>query len=157
MCIKNQKHITLKRVALLKCWGFLENQLSSKFTWYQHFILKRPPWLNNIYYYFYYYYYYLLTNMELLIRETVGQVLKMKASFRDVNEAIQRSIIVLRITKMGILFRSQNGHKWLLPDNITWTNHDKHLLGMALVVDAKASARSNKYASTLHNKYWKWS
>ena len=58
MCIKNQKHITLKRVALLKWGGLLENQLSSKFTWYRHFIIKRPPWLNNFYYYYYYYYYY---------------------------------------------------------------------------------------------------
>ena len=42
--------------------------------------------------------------MELLIRETVGQVLKMKASFRDVNEALQTSITVLQSKKMGILF-----------------------------------------------------
>ena len=42
--------------------------------------------------------------MELLIRETVGQVLNMKALFRDVNEALQRSITNLRIKKMGILF-----------------------------------------------------
>ena len=39
--------------------------------------------------------------MELL---TVGQVLNMKASFRDVNEAIQKSITVLRSKKIGILF-----------------------------------------------------
>ena len=44
--------------------------------------------------------------MELL---TVGQVLNMKASFRDVNEAIQRSIIVLRSKKMGILFPKRPG------------------------------------------------
>ena len=36
--------------------------------------------------------------MELL---TVGQVLNMKASFRDVNEALQRSITVLRSKKNG--------------------------------------------------------
>ena len=47
--------------------------------------------------------------MELLLRETVGQVLNMKASFRDVNEAIQRSIIVLRSKKMGILFPKRPG------------------------------------------------
>ena len=56
---------------------------------------------------YYYHYYYLLTNMELLIRETVGQELIMKASFRDVNEALQRSITVLQSKKMGI-FYSQN-------------------------------------------------
>ena len=37
--------------------------------------------------------------MELLIRETVGQVLNMRALFRDVNEALQRSITNLRIKK----------------------------------------------------------
>ena len=55
--------------------------------------------------------------MELLIRETVGQVLKMKASFRDVNEALQRSITVLQSKKMGILFP-----KW---PGVTSTGQDK--------------------------------
>ena len=52
--------------------------------------------------------------MELAIRETVGQELNMKASFRDVNEALQRSITVLQSKKMGI-FYSQNDQEWLLP------------------------------------------
>ena len=75
----------------------------------------------------------------------------MKASFRDVNEAIQRSIIVLRIKRMGILFSKRPGVT-STADNIKWTYHDKHLLGMALLVDAKASAYSNSYASTLRDK-----
>ena len=39
--------------------------------------------------------------------------------------------------------------------NLKWTNSDKHLFGMALLVDAKASARSNSYASTLPDKWSK--
>ena len=69
--------------------------------------------------------------MELLIRETVGQVLNMKASFRDVNEALQRSITVLRFKKMGILFLKWPGVT-STADKIKWTNRDKHLSGMAL-------------------------
>ena len=95
----------------------------------------------------------IITNMELL---TVGQVLHMKALFRDVNEVLQRSITVLRSKKMGILFPKWPGVT-STADKIKWTNHDKHLLGMALLVYAKASARSNSYVSTLRDKCWKWS
>ena len=52
---------------------------------------------------------------------------------------------------MGILFSKRPGVT-STADNIKWTYHDKHLLGMALLVDAKASAHSNSYASTLHDK-----
>ena len=70
--------------------------------------------------------------MELLIHETVGQVLNMKALFRDVNEALQRSITVLRIKKTGILFLKWPGVT-STADMIKWTNRDKHLSGMALI------------------------
>ena len=70
--------------------------------------------------------------MELLIRETVGQVLNMKALFRDVNEALQRSITNLRIKKMGILFLKWPGVT-STADKIKWTNPDEHLSGVALI------------------------
>ena len=82
----------------------------------------------------------IITNMEL---PTVGQVLHMKALFRDVNEVLQRSITVLRSKKMGILFPKWPGVT-STADKIKWTNHDKHLLGMALLVYVRESLRALK-------------
>ena len=128
MYIKNQKHIALKRVALFKWWVFLDNQ--SKFTWYQHFILKRPTWLNNIYYDYDYYYYFLIWNYWYA--RLSGECLLWKPCF---NHSFKKWE-----------YYSQNGQEWLLPNKIKWNNHDQHLSGMALLVDTKASARLNKYA-----------
>ena len=73
--------------------------------------------------------------MKLLIRETVRRVLIMKALFQSQFYEVKKWE-----------YYSQNGQEWLLPDKIKWNNHDKYLSGMALLVDAKASARLNKYA-----------
>ena len=71
--------------------------------------------------------------MELLICESVRRVLIMKALFQSQFYEVKKWE-----------YYSQNGQEWLLPDKIKWNNHDKHLSGMALLVDAKASARLNE-------------